>query len=375
MAKPDIRALTGLRGTASGIVVIYHFWPVGPFPSPGIPQAVGKGYLCVDLFFVLSAYVLALNYGPLFAQSPFSPRAFAGFFVRRVARIYPAYIVLFLFQLGFVLLAYGTVSEGHYWGAATALTAPAWDIPTNVLLAQAVGLSPSLLGQAWSMSAEFATYCAFPLLARVAIFGNRHSAWLALVAACLLLIAVIVGNARDGAWHSGALDAYDSTQLTPLMRCVGDFILGLLAFRASQCERIVRLIRHDAVGAVLLVALSVMFATGAPDLAIVAFFPVLVAFLASSSGMAVQLFETAPMMRLGELSYTIYLVHPLLQAPMKAMRDELEHLVPSRPAGVMSGVVTVAVLLWIALTIYRWVEQPGRKMVRHLGAARLGGEG
>src|ERR1700758_3388223 len=87
LAQTDIRALTGLRGIAAGMVVIYHFWPVGSAPAPGLARAVGKGYLLVDLFFVLSGYVLALNYGSLFEEHPFSPRSFATFFMRRGARI------------------------------------------------------------------------------------------------------------------------------------------------------------------------------------------------------------------------------------------------------------------------------------------------
>lgn len=355
------------------MVVVYHFWPVAPSPDPGLPQAVGKGYLWVDLFFVLSAYVLALNYGSQFARQPLSPRAFGVFLMRRVARIYPAYIVLLVLQLGFVLLAYGNVTEPHYWGGAAALNTPAWDIPANVLLAQSVGQAPSLLGQAWSMSAEFVTYCAFPLLVNVAIFGNRRIAVLSLLAAGVLLVAVIVGNASDGAKHAGALDAYDCTQLTPLMRCLGDFILGLLAFRASHHKLIAGVIGRDAVGILLLVVLAVMFAAGAHDLAIVGLFPVLIVYLAENSGPPVQLLESGPMVRLGELSYAIYLVHPMLEAPMAALRQELEQLLPALSAGVVSGAVITVTLWALAWTIYHGIERPGRKIIRHLGDTQLGG--
>lgn len=355
------------------MVVLYHFWPVAPSPTPGLPQAVGKGYLWVDLFFVLSAYVLALNYGSVFANHPFSPRAFGVFLMRRVARIYPAYIVLLVLQLGFVLVAYGNVTEPHYWGGAVALNTPAWDIPANVLLAQSVGQAPSLLGQAWSMSAEFVTYCAFPLLVNVSIFGNRQIAALSLFGAGVLLVAVIICNASDGAKHAGALDAYDCTQLTPLMRCLGDFILGLLAFRASKHQLIARFIGRDTVGTLLLVALTVMFVVGAHDLAIVGLFPALIIHVVENSGTPVQLLESGPMVRLGELSYAIYLVHPMLEAPMAALRQELEQLFPLLPAGLVSGAVIMVALWSLAWTIYHWIERPGRKMIRHLGDTQLGG--
>lgn len=370
MAKTDIRALTGLRGIAAGLVVVYHLWPVGSAPAPGLARAVGKGYLHVDLFFVLSGYVLALNYGSLFKEHPFSPRSFATFFMRRVARIYPAYLALFLLQLGLAMLVYGTVTEAHHWGGAEALPAPAWDIPANVLLVQSVGLAPSLLGQAWSISAELAAYCAFPLLVTISVFGNRRAAMLSLIVACLLLLAVVVGNASDGAKHAGALDAYDGTRFTPLMRCLGDFILGLLAFRIGQRESVARFLGHDAVGAALLIVLAVMFVAGAPDLAIVALFPALVLCLAANTGAQVQLFVNAPIVRLGELSYAIYLMHPLLQAPMDSSRQTLERVLPSLPARLVSGVMAIVILLAAAGAIYRWIERPGRQMLRHLDPTR-----
>jgi peptidoglycan/LPS O-acetylase OafA/YrhL len=376
LVKMDIRSLTGLRGVAAVMVVLYHFWPVGPSPAPGFARAVGKGYLWVDLFFVLSGYVLALNYGSLFADRPFSPRAFVFFFMRRVARIYPAYIVLLLLQLGFVLLVYGNFGEPHHWGGAEALADPVYDLPANVLLVQSVGLAPSMIGQAWSISTEFAVYCAFPLLVTLAVFGSRQTAALALIAAFLLLLAVVVGDARDGAEHAGALDAYDGTHLTPLMRCLGDFILGLLAFRAGQRERLARLFACDAAGGMLLVALPAMFAAGAPDLAIVALFPALVLCLAGNTGVPAWMFANAPMVRLGELSYAIYLSHPLLQAPLDAARHGLEHVLPVLPAALLSRTAALAVLWLVAGAIYRWVERPGRQVLRHLGpmSVATGGE-
>ncbi len=375
LAKTEIQALTGLRGVAAGMVVLYHFWPVGPSPAPGLAQAIGKGYLWVDLFFVLSGYVMALNYGSLFADRPFAPRAFATFFMRRVARIYPAYIVLFLLQLSFVLLAYGSVSEAHHWGGAEALNVPVRDIPANMLLVQSVGLAPSLVGQAWSISAEFAAYLSFPLLVTVSVFGSRRAAMLSLIAACLLLVAVVIGDGSDGAKHAGALDAYDCTHLTPLMRCLGDFILGLLAFRIGRRAAVARFVGRDTVGVAVLGMVAVMFAGGAPDLAIVALFPVLVLCLVENTGVSRPLFENAAVLRLGELSYAIYLMHPLLQAPRDAARDALAHFAPTLPAGLVSGAMAFVILWVLASAIYRWVERPGRQMLRQFGTGRLAASG
>ena len=116
MDKPEIRALTGVRGMAACLVAIYHFSPTKDMAPGPLHNSVGRGYLWVDLFFVLSGFVIALNYGHLFA-SGFSRTAFATFLTRRVARIYPLYLA--------VLVA------GLVWGwrRRTASTKPAMRPP------------------------------------------------------------------------------------------------------------------------------------------------------------------------------------------------------------------------------------------------------
>src|SRR5690606_30640729 len=61
---PRLDALTGIRGIAAWLVVFYHvrFSFLTLFPPEAI-SALGKGYLAVDLFFVLSGFVLWFNYG------------------------------------------------------------------------------------------------------------------------------------------------------------------------------------------------------------------------------------------------------------------------------------------------------------------------
>ncbi len=74
LAKPgeravsDIRALTGLRGFAAMLVVVYHFCPHNDITADWLRFSIGRGYLWVDLFFVLSGYLMALNYGVLFVN-------------------------------------------------------------------------------------------------------------------------------------------------------------------------------------------------------------------------------------------------------------------------------------------------------------------
>ena len=65
---PESRALTGLRGLAAMLVLLHHFTlQVGPDLAPPLLRGLlRKGYLGVDLFFVLSGFVISMVYGRWF---------------------------------------------------------------------------------------------------------------------------------------------------------------------------------------------------------------------------------------------------------------------------------------------------------------------
>ena len=98
---PTVRRLTtldGLRGSAALAVMFFHADAIAPLRMPG-------GYLAVDLFFVLSGFVIAAAYLDDFAQLGAS-----GFLKRRFARLYPTYfagIVVAIGGAGIIALSRG----------------------------------------------------------------------------------------------------------------------------------------------------------------------------------------------------------------------------------------------------------------------------
>jgi len=75
MMRAEKRALTGLRGVAAVAVTVFHFKINSAFFSLDRSQAplgrlvgdvIDRGYLAVDIFFVLSGFVMALSYAPMF---------------------------------------------------------------------------------------------------------------------------------------------------------------------------------------------------------------------------------------------------------------------------------------------------------------------
>src|SRR5262249_39676380 len=92
--RPEIRALTGIRGFAAVWVVLFHLQWQGMYQAfprlEAIRPLVDRGYLGVDLFFILSGFILTWNYGEALAD--WRPREHVRFEIVRLARIYPVHL-------------------------------------------------------------------------------------------------------------------------------------------------------------------------------------------------------------------------------------------------------------------------------------------
>ena len=84
---PELRALTGARGLAAWLVVLYHIRAAIPGLPPFAEALLAKGYLAVDLFFILSGFVLWISWGDRFARD--GRAAAMPFIKKRIARVWP----------------------------------------------------------------------------------------------------------------------------------------------------------------------------------------------------------------------------------------------------------------------------------------------
>ena len=83
----DLRPITALRFGAAMWVAVYSFWE--NLAGAGQSGLVAKGYLGVELFFVLSGFILSHVYLAAVGEKRFSYR---GFLWARIARVYPLHI-------------------------------------------------------------------------------------------------------------------------------------------------------------------------------------------------------------------------------------------------------------------------------------------
>ena len=171
-------SLTGLRIFAALAVYLSHVGP--PHGSPAVLASFFKsGYSGVTLFFVLSGFVLSVNYFDAFRR----PRLVTSynFFVARFARIYPLYIVI-LFYVVVHDHAIGITIHDWWWNA---LAIQAWS--PNISIAYGFD------GPAWSLSVEFFLYACFPLIVPlIARIHRPRSILLAAAGVAAAMFALVV---------------------------------------------------------------------------------------------------------------------------------------------------------------------------------------
>lgn len=347
-APAHLDALTGVRGIAAWMVVLYHIRMTltGILPAPVI-GVLAKGYLAVDLFFILSGFVLWYNYAPRLRAG--GPGEAGRFLWRRIARIWPLHLAL----LGlFVVFALGLLATGR-----DASFYPFAELPLHVLLMQNWGFTDALRWNdpAWSISAELAAYLAFPLVVLGAKWERLPTPALLAVGGALLLAIPLYFRAR-GHTSIGA----DISHMG-LWRCLFQFALGnvlcllWLRWRAR---------RHTAA-----IALAVAAATWGAGLTLrwpetayipLAFVAGLLA-LASARGAVVGVLGGPALRYLGEISYSTYLAHTFLFLTFKlAFVDASLQIGWGQLAGFLLLVFAVSA------GFYHAVEKPAQRwMNRH----------
>lgn len=355
----ELRALTSCRGIAALTVAIYHvLYAYYSYHGTGLHSEIGRGYLCVDFFFVLSGFVIAYAYRGYFLDGASLVR-YRTFLIRRIGRTYPLYVSILTFLIVETLLVYG-----NFRGRGPLALESHYPVPVaiaNYLLVFDWGLKiHGFVGASWSISTEFAAYIVFPLFVSVCF---ARSAWIraAALATSLATLAALCAT-------EPSLDLYAG--VPSLLRCFAEFCLGIFAFRLYNggniwSERISR----DAV-ILVIVGMGAAALALRSDLAVVLCFPPFVAAVAGNRGRCMAVLETPVLHRLGLISYSIYLVHPLLQTSVLVAAPALQSFGFGETAAVgIATIVIVLVILALSHLTYRFIEEPGRHTFRRLGDA------
>ncbi len=369
----EIRALTGLRSVAAVWVVVFHLGWFISIASPGATSAVrpliSSGAQGVDLFFLLSGYVLAWNYTERIGGHLGLGNT-VRFLGARIARVWPVYVVTLC--LGGVLLFLQTRFGDH----STVLDLSALSYVRQLFMvelwSQPYFDNVAWDGPAWSISAEWLAYLFFPALALI-LFRLRRR----IRSRSLLMLAVTISLAPAVPLVA---TGHFYTPYSWVVRIIAQFTAGAVA-----CTAITRMRQSDRAGrvagylSVVLVAaiVALLFVLvdhpidRIPDsagLVNVLFLPLIVTLAVGTTGIA-RLLALRPFVFGGRISYSMYLVHGLVVAALLA----LWHHIAARPTGTPLLLMVPALLgvtFALAWLLYRIVEEPGRRLIRHVVEVR-----
>lgn len=347
---PDVLdPLTGVRFFLALGVVLFHYQLQWTLPE----EAVGlldRARLGVDVFFILSGFILTHVY----LQGDGVPD-YRRFLAARFARIYPAHLFILLGMLGLVLLAplFGVGLEPGRFNPA--------DFAGTLLLVQAWFPRETMVlwnGPAWSLSAEWFAYLAFPAYAALAL-RLRARPWVIIALAAILFVALdAFYRAQFGRVLPRAEDSMG------ILRIVPEFLYGIGLYYLGQ--RWTPSPRVSVMGALATTAaLLTLMQLGADDRIIVAAAGPFVLSLALLAKARVRTCLSHPVaLFAGEASFALYLVHiPILMVWRNAAQAFF-----GWPGDYRMGMAELAAMLVLTLAaaaaIRVFVERPGRRLLR-----------
>ncbi len=349
-AAPENRPLTSIRGIAALGVFITHvgvaFWPFLPRP---MAIAMLCGWMGVDLFFVLSGFILITVYETL------QPQKWGRFWAKRVVRLFPLNTFILCVLAALALAGYQT---------GTRIDWP--NLPLHFFMLQSFvpGHKPGWIFNTWSVGVELICYLVFPWL----VMRMRTLSRTALIEATLLIAALT--------WHIQIHVLASFWGMDAVMRGGSEFLLGcavgLLARRLPQLPP-----RPATALECVALACLIFGVTGgfghdwcvAPGSWRMASVPLsaalLILALSNDSGRIARLLRIKPLYWLGQISFSLYLLHgPMIERNASYAWVMAGGATPRvRIILLWAACVLAATLVMSALT-YRFVEEPARKLIK-----------
>ncbi len=352
-APENLKPLTALRFAAAMWVVGYHYWP--DLTHAAAPTLIAKGYLGVELFFVLSGFILSHVYLTSFGEGRFR---FGSFLWARLARIYPLHIAM-IAGLG-LLVGFATLI-----GAKTGGEVVVWNsLPAQLSLTQAwgLGLHGGWDHPSWSISAEWFAYLTFPVFAWAA-WRLRQRPILAVVCALALLAVLELGfEPLAGFALTKATIAWGALRIVPC------FAYGCAIWLAWRAARVQTPASAGAWAAGFVMAVVLAADMGAPDLESIALFGGLIFALASLSKSGSRLLSGRVGVYLGEVSFAVYMVCIPWSLAFVGAAQKLLHLQAGPLPWPLWALMFVGVVP-VAMLAHHLVERPAREAMRAWEAA------
>jgi peptidoglycan/LPS O-acetylase OafA/YrhL len=350
--RTDIQAL---RAVAVVLVVLFHLWPA----------RVSGGYVGVDVFFVISGFLITSH---LIKAPPRGPRDVGAFWARRIRRLLPAAFVV----IAATAIASWVFLPESQWrslagdAVASALYVENWNLAGGATDYLAAEDASSPFQQFWSLSVEEQFYIAWPLLIAAALaLAPRRRSRSTLTAIGIPVAVVFVSSLAASAvlTATNPSAAYFVTHTRMWELALGGLLaVGIAArpqwFAAPSGVR--ALVAWAALAAIAWSALTYTHATPFPGTAALVPTVAAAAFLAARSEAGrwspSRITGTAPVQFTGDVSYSIYLWHWPVIVILPYVTGQTLHW-PLKLA-IVAAVIPIA---WLSKT---WIEDPPQRATR-----------
>jgi len=362
-AKPaEIKALSGARAIPPLILVLYHFCEGHGYRGLFVFDAlVAKGYLWVEFFFALSGFILVHVYGGRALD-------YRSFLRARLARLYPLHLFMLFVILALVIGLRALAEAGGYVSIYDVKYHPVvtfWSFVANLFLVQAWNILPSLTwnGAAWFVSVEFLLCLLFPLY----LWLSRGRWWRGVLlivvgGAVLRWLALTSGHGLDLTFHDG------------VFRGMAGFAVGVglsMLHRGATARGAAALpdgLFTLAQAAAMLLLLDAIYRTAwahkPEDIYVALAMALLIFTLAFDRGVLARALSAAPVLKLGEWSYAIYIGQTVW---LQLIRYFEQRWYPNVDPGAIWWIEPFALLavctVWGAL-LTRFVEVPANRLLR-----------
>jgi peptidoglycan/LPS O-acetylase OafA/YrhL len=352
--KEEILPLTGIRGVAAWWVVSYHTRGMIPNLFGFIYQVASLGYMGVDLFFVLSGFVISYNYAEKDIAG--SAKSWKQFMFMRFVRLYPVHLFTLLLSLGFFLglklIHLKTPKDFSGWTATT--------FTTNLLMVHAwlPYVHDSWNNASWSISCEWFVYWLFPILTWM--FYKRLNLYLSLTVAFLMAIGPALVMAIN-----------PEAPFLALIKVVFEFTSGCLAYSAyrllKQNSNIFRFRIALWLLAFLVLATWLLVRLHNPAVDpgwLASIYPLAIVCWSIQRSGRWSFLSSRWMLAWGRASYSLYMTHNVTLWLLKAFVHERPGL-----ANLFVYSIWLVAIACAAYLTYRFVEEPSRVYLRKLASS------
>lgn len=365
-----LSSLTALRGIAALLVAVFHFeMAVARFVPAAQSMFFEKCYLMVDLFFIMSGFIMLHVYNSQF-KDKIQAKSLKNFLVARFARIYP----LHLFSLLLLVVLVRWLTD---WGNPPIILEQPADILPNIFLLHSFGFTKIYNWNipSWSISAEWAAYLLFPIIALCIHKKKTISVILLILLIVFAYYSIMYLLPRKNPINP-AIPVPHNLNTTfdyGYIRGIAGFTTGILVYLLYELRTVRKALSHDVAAVLIIFAIIISMHFALNDSLTVLLFAMLVLSFTANTGQIAQFCNRKIPQFLGDISYSVYLMQIFLQEPFShgiylpgitGIGRGKQNIDFS--SGVLYCITYLILLIMISYITYQWVERPSRRFINRI---------